>query len=392
MIFDEPCAGLDPAGRTTILKILQQLCREGHTVIFSTHRKEEALCADYCIQLEEAKKLSGAGKAAVFSFAGGSTNASGSATAGAPTNASSSAFASGPQTETALSAEDAQTNASNPALAGAAQTEASTLNESAATNASSSASEAASINEGTAPNASNSASEAASSNEAAPRLTPVPLLDNGKMLGLLKNTVSGLFTASSSPVHRLPAPAKLFVFLAVFIAGISFKSYIPALAMLALSVVYVLFAKVPLKKPLLTIIKIIPWLAFFVILQFLLLPFPAEQKIQLALQTLIHVSSAIFTFYAFLSSTEETEIMSGIKFFLRSKKIILALAVTFRFIPILADEASSIIKIQLIRGGLKETKGFFNKVKSLLPLFVPLIIRTLERSEAMAEALTARWF
>ena len=117
-----------------------------------------------------------------------------------------------------------------------------------------------------------------------------------------------------------------------------------------------------------------------------------EQKIQLALQTLIHVSSAIFTFYAFLSSTEETEIMSGIKFFLPFRKIILTIAVTFRFIPILADEASSIIKIQLIRGGLKETKGFFNKVKSLLPLFVPLIIRTLERSEAMAEALTARWF
>ena len=374
MIFDEPCAGLDPAGRATILKILQQLCREGHTVIFSTHRKEEALCADYCIQLEEAKKLSAAENAGSSSFAG------------APTNASGSAFTGSLQTETALSAEDAPTNASNPAFEGGPQTEAASVSKCAAENSSSSASAGAPQTEVSLH------PEAASETKASPQLTPVPLLDNGKMLGLLKNTVSGLFTASSSPVHRLPAPAKLFVFLAVFIAGISFKSYIPALAMLALSVVYVLFAKVPLKKPLLTIIKIIPWLAFFVILQFLLLPFPAEQKIQLALQTLIHVSSAIFTFYAFLSSTEETEIMSGIKFFLRSKKIILALAVTFRFIPILADEASSIIKIQLIRGGLKETKGFFNKVKSLLPLFVPLIIRTLERSEAMAEALTARWF
>ena len=295
-------------------------------------------------------------------------------------------------------------------MAGARQTDASSFNEYADTNANESATagapqtEAASVSKCAAENSSSSASagapqtevplrpEEASETKASPQLTPVPLLDNGKMLGLLKNTVSGIYSASDSLVHRLPAPAKLFVFLAIFIAGISFKSYIPALAMLALSVVYVLCAKVPLKKPLLSLIKIIPWRAFFVILQFLLLPFPTEQKIQLALQTLIHVSSAIFTFYAFLASTEETEIMSGIQFFIRSRKIILALAVTFRFIPILADEASSIIKIQLIRGGLKETKGFFNKVKSLLPLFVPLIIRTLERSEAMAEALTARWF
>jgi energy-coupling factor transport system ATP-binding protein len=64
----------------------------------------------------------------------------------------------------------------------------------------------------------------------------------------------------------------------------------------------------------------------------------------------------------------------------------------FRFIPLLADEASLIIKVQLVRGGLGDAKGFFNRLRKLLPLFVPLINRTLERANSVAEALTARYF
>lgn len=64
--------------------------------------------------------------------------------------------------------------------------------------------------------------------------------------------------------------------------------------------------------------------------------------------------------------------------------------ITFRFIPLLIDEAISIIKIQLVRGGLSEQKGFFGKLRTVIPLIVPLIIQTVRRAEILADAMTIR--
>lgn len=50
MIFDEPTAGLDSASKAVVLETLQNLAQEGKTVLFSTHRMEEACIAD--VQLD----------------------------------------------------------------------------------------------------------------------------------------------------------------------------------------------------------------------------------------------------------------------------------------------------------------------------------------------------
>lgn len=53
LLFDEPTAGLDPQSRTIILKALKNLCAQGKTILFTTHRMEEADFADCHIHLEE---------------------------------------------------------------------------------------------------------------------------------------------------------------------------------------------------------------------------------------------------------------------------------------------------------------------------------------------------
>lgn len=52
MIFDEPTSALDPASRVTVLNTLRQLADEGKTVLFSTHRMEEAKIADVQLKWE----------------------------------------------------------------------------------------------------------------------------------------------------------------------------------------------------------------------------------------------------------------------------------------------------------------------------------------------------
>ena len=53
MLFDEPTAGLDPKSRLNILTALQNLADKGKTIVFSTHRSDEALAADRIITLHD---------------------------------------------------------------------------------------------------------------------------------------------------------------------------------------------------------------------------------------------------------------------------------------------------------------------------------------------------
>ena len=56
------------------------------------------------------------------------------------------------------------------------------------------------------------------------------------------------------------------------------------------------------------------------------------------------------------------------------------------------EEASSIIKTQIIRGGMGKVKGAMGKIKATMPLIIPMIIQTIKRSEALADAITMRGF
>ncbi|MBU0937280.1 MAG: ABC transporter ATP-binding protein [Spirochaetes bacterium] len=51
IILDEPTVGIDPQSRNHILRSVEQLCRQGRTVIYTTHYMEEAetVCTDIAI-------------------------------------------------------------------------------------------------------------------------------------------------------------------------------------------------------------------------------------------------------------------------------------------------------------------------------------------------------
>ena len=70
---------------------------------------------------------------------------------------------------------------------------------------------------------------------------------------------------------------------------------------------------------------------------------------------------------------------------------VLTVGIMFRFVPLLLEELSDIIKTQLVRGVFSDAKGL-KKILMLVPLFVPLILQTFRKSQAVADALTARYF
>ena len=57
IVFDEPTAMLDPAGRKSVMEIIEELNSEGITVVLITHFMEEALEADRVIVLKNGQLL-----------------------------------------------------------------------------------------------------------------------------------------------------------------------------------------------------------------------------------------------------------------------------------------------------------------------------------------------
>ena len=70
----------------------------------------------------------------------------------------------------------------------------------------------------------------------------------------------------------------------------------------------------------------------------------------------------------------------------------LLVGITFRFVPIMAEEAETILKAQASRGSPGYSGGFFRRAKTAASIVVPLMVRALARSEILAQAMEARCY
>ena len=187
---------------------------------------------------------------------------------------------------------------------------------------------------------------------------------------------------------------KIVIFLALFCTTISMRKIPLCATMLGISIVYCILARCNIKKILLTMLKITPFLLIFTAMQLFF-----KQSIWFCIAAYLRTLSSICLIFGFYYSTPEYDLIDGLSLLLMPlskikipvRYLVLVIEIMFRFIPLLVDEASSIIKTQSIRGGLGEVK-WMAKVKALLPLFVPLIAQTIKRAEALADALTVRCF
>lgn len=240
---------------------------------------------------------------------------------------------------------------------------------------------------------------------------------NASILQKIQRTSAALMAPPKIPlsvVSRLPAICKFMLFLAILVCSMVARPLPFLLTMLAVSIAYALLAKYPLGKPLYAFFKLLPFLLIFSILQFLFYPASvdssrvffswkfisvSEYKLGMVLRMLIRAPAIIIAVGTYIFSTDERQIMDGLSAFLTPLSLIkvpvryfvLTVGIMFRFVPLLIDELSGIIKTQLVRGAFASARGL-GKVKMLLPLFVPLILQTFRKSQTLADALTARYF
>ena len=321
VIFDEPTSALDPISRIKVLQMMKSLARSGKTVLFSTHRMEEADVADN-------------------------------------------------------------------QLSWASLTDTNKI-----------------------------APEEKSDEKSTVELKKMEVMQNASILKGLQQTSAALMAPPKAPksiIASLPDVLKTILLLVLFFASIASGNTYFILAMLGLSLVYALLSKYPLKKTLNAFLKLLPWLLIFAAIQFFFYSSSADSstvlfekgflkitrsKIETTLRIFLRAPAILTIFGSYIYTTSERQIMDGLSDLLKPLALIkipvryfvLVIGIMFRFIPLLLDELSGIIKTQLIRGAFSKSRGF-SKIKILIPLFVPLILQTFRKSQYLADALTARYF
>ena len=240
-------------------------------------------------------------------------------------------------------------------------------------------------------------------------LTPLSPYNSTSLLKGLRSFSSGLSGSGWKTKCRLEKLApflRIILFLVLFVLSLVFKTTVPCACMVAAAVVYCLFANFSFKKIIKSVFKILPFLCFFALFQLVFRPPLADEvrfttwrfltitpsKLWFCLNSILRTYASLLCVCGFFVSTPEYDLIDGLKKLVPFKSLILILELIFRFIPLLVDESADIIKTQIIRGGLGKVKGKLARIKAVVPLIVPLVIRTVKRSEILADAIVMRCF
>jgi energy-coupling factor transport system permease/ATP-binding protein len=240
------------------------------------------------------------------------------------------------------------------------------------------------------------------SNGAAADVTPDVCRDKKKKtrdqqsLERLRMGMGGTYRALDTPIHRLP-PLYKYIFAACCItAALAVRGWFFLAVVILLDCVPVAIAGYSFRKLGLGILKILPWLLLFGVLQYLLEP-GNLQSIEFILRFIaLYIPLVLFVF-----ATSQTEIMYGMEDVLSPLAAIglpvrdasLVTGIVFHFMSLLYEEAARITTARIIRGaGATRKKGLMATIGSMASLFVPLVLRTLTRAERLSQAISARYY
>lgn len=73
-------------------------------------------------------------------------------------------------------------------------------------------------------------------------------------------------------------------------------------------------------------------------------------------------------------------------------EIALMMSIALRFIPILVEETNKIMKAQISRGADFESGNIFQRIKSYIPIIVPLFVSAFRRADDLSMAMESRCY
>lgn len=228
---------------------------------------------------------------------------------------------------------------------------------------------------------------------------------------MIRDITIGQYYPAKSVLHRLDPRVKLVSTLLYLVSLFLFKS-IPGYIVATLFLVTVIrISRVPFKYIMKGLKPVIMLLMITVVFNLFLTRDGAvlfhkwiftitEGGLRTAVYMTIRliyliIGSSLMTF-----TTTPNELTDGIEKLLYPlnkvrvpvHEVAMMMSIALRFIPILLEETDKIMKAQIARGADLESGNMIQKVKSMIPILVPLFVSAFRRAYDLAMAMEARCY
>lgn len=202
------------------------------------------------------------------------------------------------------------------------------------------------------------------------------------------------FRRVTSPIHRLDPRVKFFYVCIMFVIAIMFYELLPLIVLFLIQIPFVLVAGV--KREWVRSMRGAAFLAVFIfafnfVFRYLYGDYQSvvsllEYSFALTLRFLVLVES----FSIFFLTTSPDHLGLALEQTHVPYEFCFAFTTAVRFVPVLADEAQTIMDAQKARGLELERGNFIKRIKNYIPLLIPLIVNAIRRSLELAEAMESR--
>jgi energy-coupling factor transport system permease protein len=197
-----------------------------------------------------------------------------------------------------------------------------------------------------------------------------------------------------SPIHNLDPRIKFIYVIAIFIAAIMFYQIIPLMFLFLLQIPFVLLARVQKQwlrslrgaAFLATFIFVINVLTTYLTNNFTITALNIENAAAMTLRFVVLVES----FSVFFLTTSPDHLGLALEQTRVPYEFAFAFTTAVRFVPVLAEEAQTIMDAQKARGLELEKGGLLKRIRNYIPVLIPLIVSAIRRSLELAEAMESR--
>ena len=202
------------------------------------------------------------------------------------------------------------------------------------------------------------------------------------------------FRSVTSPIHKMDPRAKFFYVCVLFAVTVMFNQLIPLLILFLIQIPFVMIAGV--EKEWLRSMKGSGLFAVMIFVMNLLSlyfyggypTFAAilERSITMTVRFVVLVES----FSVFFLTTSPDLLGLALEQSRVPYELCFAFTTAVRFVPVLADEAQTIMDAQKARGLELEGGNFIKRIRNYIPILIPLIVNAIRRSLELAETMESR--
>lgn len=226
----------------------------------------------------------------------------------------------------------------------------------------------------------------------------------------MREITFGQYYFADSPIHRLDPRVKVAATFIYMVSLFFQKSVLTlALAVFVLAVA-IKISKVPFKFMVRGLKPIAFIILFSIVVNMLFVPGEVLFKIGMIQITKEGIVQAIFLTIrlallimgasVMTLTTTPNQLTDGLEKmfgFLNKIKvpvheIAMMMSIALRFIPILTEETDKIMKAQTARGADFESGNLMEKIKSMIPILVPLFVAAIRRANDLAMAMEAKCY